>query len=114
MIVMGVFFFILALTAFRAASRPHRFWYGLTGSRVLLLGSNGALETYSGSAFLITQITMLPPADENRGTLAFDYGPDGEGQPRYLHEFIGIRDPARVEALIRETLLEKNQEGVTG
>jgi hypothetical protein len=105
MIVMGVFFFILALTAFRAASRPYRFWYGLTDRRVLLLGANGVLASYEGHAFFRTEIKMIRSGSENRGILRFDYGPDGEGVMRFRAEFLGIGDPEGVERLIRQHLL---------
>jgi hypothetical protein len=81
--------------------------YGLTNRRVLItIGANGSTKSYSEAAFS----SMKRTGDECRGSILFDYGRRGRGHG-YNAGFYGIQNPARVEALIYATLLDKNGKG---
>jgi hypothetical protein len=78
-----------------------RIAYGLTNRHVIVAtGYDGPTESYGAAALS----DMVRTGDPCWGSIKFNYGRKGEGTG-YKAGLHGIRDPARVEALIYETLL---------
>jgi hypothetical protein len=76
--------------------------YGLTNRRVIIaVGRNGAAKSYSAAALS----GMKRTGDEFRGSILFESGLRGWGYGYDHAGLYGIENPARVEALIYETLL---------
>jgi hypothetical protein len=81
--------------------------YGLTNHRlVIAIGDKGKTESFSKDSLS----SLLRSGDDKQGTLRFDYGRKGRGYG-YRNGLYGIKDPARVEALIYQHLIAPKSEG---
>ncbi len=80
--------------------------YGLTNRRVIIAaGIDGPANSYSAAALS----GLVRTGDDCQGSILFDFGSRGRSGYGYNAGLYGIRNPARVEALIYETLLENKK-----
>ena len=110
-VAMLIFVFGSALW-FRAAKRAADCWrraYGLTNRRIIIAaGKEGPVNSYSAAALA----DMTRTGDECEGSIEFNYGGrrwSFGGMGDYSNGLYGIGNPARVEALIYETLLQSKK-----
>jgi hypothetical protein len=104
----GIVLFIAAIvivSCARALMKLFYAWrttYGITNRRVIIaVAGTNKVESFTGSA--LSRIERKGSAEF--GTLLFDYGPQGDSR-LFRNGFYGIRDPARVEALIYQHVLQ--------
>jgi hypothetical protein len=84
--------------------------YGLTNRRVIVtVGTNGSTKSYSAAALS----GMKRTGDEFQGSILFDSGPRARGFGYDHAGLYGVENPARVEALIYETLLPTEKGAAT-
>jgi hypothetical protein len=99
-IVFGAFFSAIGAgivwSALRDVAASWSTHYALTNQRVLIVDRGGA-ESFEAGAF--AQMSRSAAA------LHFAWGPMGRGGAGYSASLIGLDDPARVQALIRNTLM---------
>jgi uncharacterized membrane protein YvlD (DUF360 family) len=89
----------LVWSAARALAMSWRTEYALTDRRLIIVEGAEA-QSYSAQAF----VTMRRDGGDARGAIRFDWGPLGRAGVGFNAALEGVRDPARVEALIRTTL----------
>lgn len=81
--------------------------YGLTNQRVIVaVGENGSTQSYVGEALS----SMERSGSDAKGSLRFDFGRRGRSSG-YRGGFYGIKNPARVESLIYQTLIMPQKGG---
>jgi hypothetical protein len=88
--LIGVYF------GLRNIANRHNVAYGLTDRRLII-----AIGRWKAKSFDATAFRNIWRLGKRRGTIWFDFGPDGEG-PGYRHALYGIADAPGVERLLHE------------
>lgn len=94
--VLGAFFVYSAVDDLLASWSTY---YALTDRRVIV-AAGGSVTSYERSAFALAAVEGGPKT----GTIAFAWGPAGRSSVGFCAWLVGVPDPHRVLALIRETL----------
>ncbi|MGO8951718.1 MAG: hypothetical protein ACLPWS_05480 [Rhodomicrobium sp.] len=99
---LGTVFWLQAL---KSVTDCWRTAYGLTNRRIIIaMGDAGPTKSFGAQSVG----TLLRTGDDLRGSIMFDFGPRGRrSHSGYREGLFGICNPARVEALIFQTLLNQ-------
>ena len=105
-LVCGVGGFIGSFVALRTMWSRHDVAYGLTDRRLII-----AIGTWKTKSFGPEAFNKIKRSGEERRTIWFDYGSDGDGYD-YRHALFGILDADRVEELLRRQFPPVKKKGV--